>query len=303
MIIQPAAHRRADNKIHQQESQDIKDGTHRPYDQHEPPQVRSIPGAGSFQEFLIHVVPRDSRTGDIIDQVQQNQLDGSHGKERKKRTGRQNGKHISKIGRCRHLDILNHISIDFSAFPDAVLQNQQIFIQKHHIGAFPGNIHRRIHGYPGIRHFHSSRVVDPVSHISHHVAVSPEYLHDPRLLLRRQLCKYRCFFSFPAQLLIRHGLQIRTGENMCRIHPHLGAYRTGYPLVIPCQDFYPHAAITQRLQRGSRCFLGRIQKRQISHQHHIRFILHGKSPCRCRIRFLCHSNHPESLGIVLRGLP
>ena len=58
----------------------------------------------------------DCGAGQIVDQVQENQMYTFHWQEWQKSRSSQHRKHISKIGRSRHFDVFDHISIGFPTF-------------------------------------------------------------------------------------------------------------------------------------------------------------------------------------------
>lgn len=82
MEMQPSADGRTDDEIHERIRSDIEDATGRPDPEHELADVRCIPLPRHFQELCIYIVPGNRRTGKIIDQIEQNQMDAHHGQER-----------------------------------------------------------------------------------------------------------------------------------------------------------------------------------------------------------------------------
>ena len=120
---------RTNDEIHQCIGQNIENRTCRTDPKHKFADTGSIPFSGLGQKLFVHIIPGNRRTGDIVNQIQQNQMYRRHRQEGQKSTGDQNRKNITKIRRSRHLDIFNHISIGFTAFKNTLFQNQQIFFQ------------------------------------------------------------------------------------------------------------------------------------------------------------------------------
>ncbi len=100
-----AAYCRTDYEVHYQISYDVKYGAGRPNPQHEFADGRSIPFPRFFQKFCVYIVPRNCSAGDVIDQVQQNQVDGSHRQERQECRCCQYGEHIPEVGGSCHFEM------------------------------------------------------------------------------------------------------------------------------------------------------------------------------------------------------
>ena len=293
----PAAQGRAESEIQQQISEDVKYRADRADSHHKPSDRRRFPFSRLFQKFRIHIVPGHRRAGNVIDHVQQDQLDRRHGQKRQECAGRQHRKHISEIGRRRHFDVFYHVGIRFPPFADSLFQHHQILFQQHHLRRFLGNIHGAVHGNSHIRRFHGRRVVDPVSHIGNAVSVIPQAFHHPGLFRRRQLGEYRRLFTSFGQRRIVHILNFRSQEYPVRRYADLSADAGRHLLVIARQHLDLHA---RGLQRGHSCrsaLLRRIQKSQISYQHHILFICGRKYACRRRVIFLCHAQHAHAFPV------
>ena len=67
------------------------------------------------------------RDRQVVDQVQENQMYTFHWQEWQKSRSSQYRKHISKIGRSSHFDVLDHVGIGFPPFNDALFQDHQVF--------------------------------------------------------------------------------------------------------------------------------------------------------------------------------
>ena len=209
MVIQlPSGDSRADHKVHQQKRGNVKKRAYRPQPQHKPADPGSIPLFRAPYKLCVHIVPGKSRTGKIIDQVQQKQLDGFHGQERQKGTCCQHRKHVSEIGGSSHLDVFHHIGVSLPSLNDPLLKDHQILFQKHHRGGLSGNVHRSVHRDSHIGGPHGGCVIDAVAHVTYAVSIFPEHSYDSGLLLRRKLCEYLDRLCFLGQFPIIHILQL-----------------------------------------------------------------------------------------------
>ena len=173
---------RTDDEIHNNVGYDIKHRAGRPDDEHKAADGAGIPGTRLLEKLLVHIVPGDRGAGDIINQVQQQQLQRSHRQERQKSTGSQHGKHVAEVGGSRQFDVFDHVGISLPPFDHTVIDNVQILFQQHDIRGFLGDIHRGINRNPDIRNGHRGCVVDPVTHIADRMTGIPQQGNHPGFL-------------------------------------------------------------------------------------------------------------------------
>ena len=167
-----AAYCGTDHEVHNQISYDVKYGAGRPNPQHEFADGRGIPFPRFFQKFCIYIIPRNCSAGDIVDQVQQNQMDGSHRQERQECRCCQYGEHVPEVGGSCHFDVFDHVGISFSAFDDALFQYHQVFFQQDNICGFFCDVYGSIYGDTYIGCFHGSGVIDAIAHVANAMTVS-----------------------------------------------------------------------------------------------------------------------------------
>ena len=74
---------RAENKIHKNVGGKIKDGTGRANPDHKAADTGCIPFAWFGDKFLVHIIPRNSGTGQVVDKVEENQMHTHHWQKRK----------------------------------------------------------------------------------------------------------------------------------------------------------------------------------------------------------------------------
>ena len=143
LICHSAAQHRAENIIQKQKRHDIKQRADGSKGKHKPSQgsARPIPWRKGF--LLIHIIPRQNNTQHIIQQIQQQNLQGGHWQKRQKCTGAHNGKDIAEIRACCNFNIFEHIGKSFSPLQNALLQHAQILLQQHHIRCILRRIHCR----------------------------------------------------------------------------------------------------------------------------------------------------------------
>ena len=171
MDIAIACNHGYDDKVENDEGQDVKDRGNRTKPGHKAGNRFCFPDSWFLQEVLIHSVKRQGNTGKIVNQVQDDEMDRSHWKERKENTGKEKREDIPKVGRNGHLDVLGHVGINFASFYQAFFEDHQVLIQKDNVCCFFGNIDSCINRNPHICHFHRRSIVDPISHISDLVAI------------------------------------------------------------------------------------------------------------------------------------
>ena len=254
-----------------------------------------VPFPGLCNEFLIHIIPRDGSTRQIIDQIQENQMYAHHGQEGQQGRCCQHRKHIAEVGGCRHLDILDHIGIGLTALDDALLQHHQVFFQQDDISRLLRYIHSSIHRNPNIGGFHRCGVVDPVPHKAHGMSVLPQNGDHSGLLVRRQFGKYIGGFRCPCQFLIAHPVQVGAKKHIADFQAHLFADGTRHLFIVAGEDFGGHTVVLQCFDSICGRLLRRIQEGQITDQHHITFILHTEGTHRGRIALLGNGKDPETL--------
>ena len=73
---------RAEYKVHENVSGKVKDGAGWSDPDHKTAYTGGIPFPWFGNKFFIYIVPWDCRTGQVVDQVQENQMDAHHGQER-----------------------------------------------------------------------------------------------------------------------------------------------------------------------------------------------------------------------------
>ena len=110
----------AEYKIHENVGCKVEDGAGRSDPNHKTAYTGSIPFPGLCDKFLVHVIPGNRGTGQVVDQVQKNQMHAHHRQEGQQSGGRQHREHIAEVGRCGHLDILDHVGIGLTAFSNTL---------------------------------------------------------------------------------------------------------------------------------------------------------------------------------------
>ena len=158
-----AAERRAQHIVQKQEGRNVKYRADGSEGEHEPPQRPAGPIPGRKGLLLVHIVPRQNDAQGIVQQVQQQKLQRSHGQEGQKSTGTDDGKDVAKVGAGGDFDILEHIGKGLAPFQNALFQHAEIFLQQHHICGILGGIHRRVHRDAHIGLAQSGDIVDAIS--------------------------------------------------------------------------------------------------------------------------------------------
>ncbi|CAN3997986.1 Phosphoadenosine phosphosulphate reductase domain-containing protein, partial [Dysosmobacter welbionis] len=256
----------AEYKIHENIGCKVEDGAGRSNPNHKTAYTGSIPFPGLCDKFFVHVIPGNRSTGQVVDQVQKNQMHAHHRQEGQQRGGRQYREHIAEVGGCGHLDILDHVGIGLAAFDNALLQNHQVFFQQNNIGRFLCYVYGGIHRNADVSGFHSGGIIDSIAHETNSMAVFPENRNHTCFLAGRQLGKYVGGFCGPCQLRIRHFLQIGAKEHIANLQPNLLADGMGHFVVVAGQDFGSYAVVFQRLDCIRGGFLRGIEERKIPNQ-------------------------------------
>ena len=166
-----AAQHGAEDIVEEQEGCYVEQRADGTEGQHEPPQCfpRPVPRRESF--LIVHIVPRQDDAQHIVQQIQQQQLQGGHGQEGQKRAGADDGENIAEVGAGGDLDILEHIGEGLSPLQNALFQHAEILMQQHHICRVLGGIHRRIHRDAHIGFTEGGNIVDAVPQKAHGMPV------------------------------------------------------------------------------------------------------------------------------------
>ena len=194
---------RAEHKVHENIGGKVEDGAGRSNPEHEVAHAGSIPFPGLCDELLVHVVPRNCRAAQIVDQIQEDEMHAHHGQE-----GQQHREHIAEVGGCRHLDVLDHVGVGLASLNDALLQNHQVFFKENDVRRFLGYIHGGIHGNADVSGFHSGSIVDAITHEAHRMTVLPEDGHHTGFLIGGQLGEYIRGFCGFCQLRVGHVFEV-----------------------------------------------------------------------------------------------
>ncbi len=125
-----------------------------------------------------------------------------HGHELQQRGSRNGGEHVSEVGGCRHLDVLDHIGVGLTAFNNTALQDHQVFLQKNDIRGLFCNVNGGINGDTDISAFKCGGIVNTITHETNYMSVVTKDLNDTRFLVRIQLGKHLCIFSQRCKLII-----------------------------------------------------------------------------------------------------
>src|SRR4029450_3393127 len=83
-------------------------------------------------------------------------------------------------------DVLHDVAEAPAAFDHAVVEDGETLLEQDDIGGVLGDVDRVLHGDPHVGGAEGGRVVDPVTHTSHHVAARAERQHDAILLDGRE---------------------------------------------------------------------------------------------------------------------
>lgn len=175
---------RAEHKVHENIRCEVEDRAGGSDPDHKAAHAGSIPFPGFGNEFLVHVIPWDGGAGEVVDEIQENEVDAHHGQEGQQRRGCQHREHIAEVGAGRHLDVFDHIGVGLAALDDALLQHHQVFFQQDDVCRLLGYVHGGIHRDADVSSFHGCSVVDTVPHKAHGVAIFPQDGHHPCLLVR-----------------------------------------------------------------------------------------------------------------------
>ena len=92
-------------------------------------------------------------------------------------------------------------------------------------------------------------------------------------------------------------IQIGSKKHAANLQPYLPANRPCDLVVVAGEDFCGYAMVLQCLDGLCSGFLRRIQKGEISDQHHVTFIHYAESSDRRGIALLCNGQNPEALVV------
>ena len=185
MDIAIACNHGYNDKVENDEGQDVKDRGNRTEPGHKAGNGFGFPDSWFLQEVLINPVKRQGNTGKIVNQVQDDEMDRGHWKERKENTGKEKGEDIPEIRRNGHLDVFGHIGINLASFYQAFFEDHQVLIQKDNICCFFGNIDSCINRNTHICYFHRRCIIDAISHITDLVAIRFELQDNACFLVWR----------------------------------------------------------------------------------------------------------------------
>ena len=87
----------ADEEKHQYVGRYVKDGTCRADPEHETADGGGVPLWRLAEEIHVNVVPRDGDAGNVVDEVQHQNVNGQHRQEGQERRGRKHGEHIAEV--------------------------------------------------------------------------------------------------------------------------------------------------------------------------------------------------------------
>ena len=236
---------RAEHKVHENIRCEVEDRAGGSDPDHKAAHAGSIPFPGFGNEFLVHVIPWDGGAGEVVDEIQENEVDAHHGQEGQQRRGCQHREHIAEVGAGRHLDVFDHIGVGLAALDDALLQHHQVFFQQDDVCRLLGYVHGGIHRDADVSSFHGGSVVDTVPHKAHGVAIFPQDGHHPCLLVRGQLRKHIGALCCPGKLCIGHMVQVGTQQHIADLQPHLLADGAGDLVVVAGKDFSGDTVVFQ----------------------------------------------------------
>ena len=254
------------DEIHKKVGGKVKDGAGGPDPEHEITHAGGIPLPGLSDKFLVHIVPGNGSAGQVVNQVEENEMYAHHGQEGQQRRGSQDREHIAEVGGGGHLDVFDHVGVSLAAFDDALLQYHQVLLQQDNIRRLFRYIHCRVHGNTDVGSFHGSRIVDAVPHKADGVPAFPQHRYNPGLLVRSELGEHISRRCRSCQLIVAHSLQVGTKQHIAYLQPHLLADGSCHLVVVTGENFRGHAMLFEGSDRVRCGLLGRIQEGQISNE-------------------------------------
>ncbi len=178
---------------HHAEGDHVEDRADRPDEDHEPADVVGAPLPRHGQILRVHVVPRDGRLRQIVEQIHREELDRQHRQERQERARDEHAEHVPEVRARRHLDVLDGVAERLPPLEHALLQHHQALLEQDDVGGFLGDVHRGIHRDAHVGLAQRAGVVDAIAHEAHGVAARAQRAHDAHLVVGRQLREHRAF--------------------------------------------------------------------------------------------------------------
>ena len=204
---------------HQKESRVIEDGTHRPDEDHEAPDVLDIPLARGLEIFLVDMIRRNANLRCIVKEVVQQNLNRRHGQERQEVASADHAEHVPEVRAGAHADVFDDVAEHLSSLDDAVLKHEETFFQKNDVGGFLGDVDRGVDGNAHIRRAHRRSVVDAVAHVAHDMAALLQGGDDALLLRRRETGKDIVLLRQFAQLRFIQAKKLVAGDDLFSSKP------------------------------------------------------------------------------------
>ena len=286
----------AEYEVQQQIGRDVQNRADRPEREHEPHDGAGFPYRGLLQALLLRVVPRDGGAGEVIDEVQQDKLNGQHGEEGQKRARREHGEHIAEIGRRGDLDVFHHVRVRPSPFDDAVRDDGQIFFEQDDARRFFGDVCRRIDGDAHVSRAHGGSVVDAVAHETDDVPPLAQGAHDALLLRGRKFCEHRSLLRGGGKLFVVQIFQIAAEQDAAARKPDFAADARRDLFVVARQYLDGDAERMQAGDRLRRRLFGRVEEGEITDENHVRLVFTAHRPP-FRQNFLRNGEHAHPLPV------
>ena len=171
---------------------------------------------------------------------------------------------LPKLLEGAHPDVLDDVGEDLSPFDHTLIEDEQRFFEKDHVGRFLRDVDRGVHGDSDVGRVNRGRVVDPVTHETHRVAARLQRTHDPLFVSGRYAREQRRFFGRDRKVRVAHRFDCVAQERNRVREADLIADFARDELIVARDDFHRHAMSRERFDRRSGGLFRRIEEGDIS---------------------------------------
>ena len=124
---------------HHREGQQVEQRAERPEEEHEPADKREVPVRRSAQLFLVDLVGGDGELARVVEQVVEQDLDGSIGRKVRKRRA-SGAEHVAEVARGAHEDVLDGVGEDPPSLGDTVGEDAEVLLEQDDVGRVLGDV-------------------------------------------------------------------------------------------------------------------------------------------------------------------
>lgn len=131
---------RAESKPQYGKGQEIENGTDRSKNEHKSGNRFGRPRLWMGAEAFIYAIPGKKNLGDVVEEILHEELDGSHGQERKEEARHEYAENVAEIRAEGDFDVFEDVAGGGAALVDTGEQRFEVFPEHDDLGAFTSQV-------------------------------------------------------------------------------------------------------------------------------------------------------------------